>query len=717
MKKIAQGIVRFRKLILTVAFLLLIPSAIGAVATRINYDILTYLPQDLDSMIGEVALEDDFHLASTGMITVEGLPTNELIAMKKDIEAVPGVMQTFWLSDVIDPSIPTEMLPADVQQFMFGKIDSTMLIVRFDAPSASDETMNAVSQIETLLRKDCFFGGMSVILQDTKALVNQEMPLYILIAVGASLLVLFLSLESTITPLLFMLGLLFPIAYNFGTNIFLGQISYITEALATVLQLGVTMDFSIFLLHRFEEEKADLGDTNLTDAQLEECMTRAICNTASSISASSLTTIAGFLAMCTMSLTLGADIGIVMAKGVALGVVCTVTVLPALLMQFRKPIEKFNHRTLVPKLPRTAKFVTKHYLPLLICFLILVIPFGIAQNKVDIYYTLFDSLPQTMDGIVGTNRLKDDFNMTTSHFVIVDENLTNRQLTELSNEMAAVDGVNQVLSYEKFLGGAIPETLVPADLRDIFHAGGHRMILVNSSYKSGADEQNHQLEELDAIVKSYDPQGVISGEGAMTKDLIQVADVDFRNVNVTSIAAVFVIILISFGSASIPVLLVGAIESAIAINMGIPYFTGNQLPFVASIVVGTIQLGATVDYAILTTTRFKEELEKGAGVKEAAHIAVEQCSQSILTSGLTFFAATASVAAISQMELISSLCHLISRGALISMAVIILILPALLIVFAPVIAHTTRRWPKPGKVEAAPAQHGAFAFHKTRKEV
>ena len=362
--------------------------------------------------------------------------------------------------------------------------------------------------------------------------------------------------------------------------------------------------------------------------------------------------------------------------------------------------------------------MTKHYLPLLICFLILVVPFAIAQNKVDIYYTLFDSLPQTMDGIIGTNRLKDDFNMTTSHFVIVDENLTNRQLTELSNEMAAVDGVNQVLSYEKFLGGAIPENLVPADVRDIFHAGGHRMILVNSSYKSGADEQNHQLEELDAIVKSFDPQGVISGEGAMTKDLIQVADVDFRNVNVTSIAAVFAIILISFGSVSIPVLLVGAIESAIAINMGIPYFTGTQLPFVASIVVGTIQLGATVDYAILTTTRFKEELEKGAGVKEAAHIAVEQCSQSILTSGLTFFAATASVAAISQMELISSLCHLISRGALISMAVIILILPALLIVFAPVIAHTTRHWPKPGKAEAAaaaPAQPGAFAFHKNEK--
>ena len=391
MKKIAQGIVRLRKLILTVAVLLLIPSAIGAIATRINYDILTYLPQDLDSMIGEVALEDDFHLASTGMITVEGLPTNELIAMKKEIEAVPGVTQTFWLSDVIDPNIPTAMLPADVQQFMFGKNDSTMLIVRFDAPSASDETMEAVQQIEKLLRKDCFFGGMSVILQDTKALVNQEMPLYILIAVGASLLVLFLSLESTITPLLFMLGLLFPIAYNFGTNIFLGQISYITEALATVLQLGVTMDFSIFLLHRYQEEK-ELRSSN------EEAMTSAICKTMTSISASSLTTIAGFLALCAMRLTLGRDIGLVMAKGVALGVICTVVILPSLILTFDKWVEKYKHRTVIPRLTKLSYFVSKHSVPIVAVFILILIPFAIAQNKTSVYYTLFDSLPQDLTG-------------------------------------------------------------------------------------------------------------------------------------------------------------------------------------------------------------------------------------------------------------------------------------------------------------------------------
>ena len=488
MKKIAQGIVRLRKLILTVAVLLLIPSAIGAIATRINYDILTYLPQDLDSMIGEVALEDDFHLASTGMITVEGLPTNELIAMKKEIEAVPGVTQTFWLSDVIDPNIPTAMLPADVQQFMFGKNDSTMLIVRFDAPSASDETLEAVKQIEKLLRKDCFFGGMSVILQDTKALVNQEMPLYILIAVGASLLVLFLSLESTITPLLFMLGLLFPIAYNFGTNIFLGQISYITEALATVLQLGVTMDFSIFLLHRYQEEK-ELRSTN------EEAMVSAICKTMTSISASSLTTIAGFLALCAMRLTLGRDIGLVMAKGVALGVICTVVILPALILTFDKWVEKYKHRTVIPRLTKLSYFVSKHSVPIVAVFILILIPFAIAQNKTSVYYTLFDSLPQDLTGIVGTNKLGEDFGMTTSHFILVHDDLTATQVSDLCDELKDVDGITQVVSLDSITGPGFDTELLPDSVMEILQSGGYKLILANSSYKTGTDAINSQLDE------------------------------------------------------------------------------------------------------------------------------------------------------------------------------------------------------------------------------
>ncbi len=696
MKRFARFVVRHRTLVLIVAVLLLIPAALGAAGTYINYDILTYLPPELDSMIGERALEEDFGMASTAMITVENLPTREALKLKEKLAQVPGVRRAMWTSDFLDASVPKEMLPEEIRQFFYNDSGATMMIVQFDGTSASAETMSAIRQIKGILTKEQFIGGISAILEDTRELVNQEMPLYILCAVGCSLVILFLSLKETVVPLLFIAGIAFPIAYNFGTNIFLGQISYITEALATVLQLGVTMDFSIFLLHRYDEERARAGiapGQPASSAAAEEAMVRAVCNTASSIAGSSLTTIAGFLAMCTMSLSLGSDIGIVMAKGVALGVVCTVTILPALLMTFRGAVERHQHRTFIPKLKHTASFVTRHYRPMLLAFLVLFVPFAVAQSKTAVYYTLFDSLPQDMTGIVGTNRLKEDFNMTTTHFIMVDDALSNREMKQLSSELDQVDGVTLVLSYEKFLGGGIPEAMLPADIEEIFHAGGRRMILANSAYQSGTDEQNAQLDEMNRIVKRYDPSGVISGEGAMTKDLIEVADRDFRSVNITSILAVFLIIAVVFRSASIPVLLVTAIESAIMINMGIPYFTGTVLPFVAGIVVGTIQLGATVDYAILTTTRFREELEAGHPVKEAVRIAVEQSSQSILTSGLTFFAATASVAVISRMELIQSLCVLISRGALISMAVILLILPALLIVFAPVIQKTTCRWP------------------------
>lgn len=699
MERFARWIVRHRTAVLVIAVLLLIPSALGAAGTYINYDILTYLPPELDSMQGEQMLEDDFRMASTAMITVEHMRPADVLRMKDEIAAVPGVEDVIWTSDLADVSVPKEMLPDDVREFFYNDSGATMLLVRFDGTSASAGTMAAIGQIKTILHEDCFIGGMSAILADTKNLINSEMPLYILCAAACSMIVLFLSLKGTVVPLLFMAGIAFPIVYNFGTNWFFGQISYITQALATVLQMGVTMDFSIFLLHRYEEEKRLLGagEGEASEETAQRAMVRAVCNTASSIAGSSLTTIAGFLAMCTMSLALGADIGLVMAKGVALGVLCTVTVLPALILTFRRAVERHTHRTFIPKLRRTASFVTRHTAAMLALFVLVTVPFSLAQSRTQVYYTLFDSLPQDMDGIVGTNRLKEDFNMTTTHFILVSDSLPNSDMTALTREIGQVDGVHQVLSYEKFVGGGIPENLLPDEIAQVFHAGGHRMILANSSYKSGTDEQNRQLDELNAIVKRYDPDGVISGEGAMTKDLIEVADRDFRSVNVTSILAVFVIIAVVFRSASVPVLLVAAIESAIQINLGIPYFTGTQLPFVASIVIGTIQLGATVDYAILTATRFREELGRGLSVREAMRITVEECSPSILTSGLTFFAATASVAAVSKMELIRSLCMLISRGALISMAVILLVLPALLIVFQPVIARTTRRWPRQKK--------------------
>ncbi len=684
MEKLARGIVRRRRLVLVLAVLLLIPALLGAAATRINYDILTYLPPELDSMLGEQALENDFNLASTGMITVEGMPLGELLDMKAQMEQVPGVEQVFWLSDIIDPALPREMLPEGIQKAMYGE-NATLMLVRFSEPSASKSTMDAVAELKGLLREHSFMGGMSVILQDTKALVDQEMPLYILCAVGASLLVLFLAMESTLVPVLFMIGLLFPILYNFGTNYFLGQISYITQALSTVLQLGVTMDFSIFLLHRYEEEK-------LRSTDKEQAMATAIVNTFSSITASSLTTIAGFLALCTMRLTLGRDIGIVMAKGVALGVVCTVTILPSLILTFDRAVEKHRHRAVIPPLKRVSRFVTRHPGPILAAFLVITIPFTLAQSKTDVYYTLFDSLPQDLTGIVGTNKLKEDFGMTTSHFILVDKDMSDEDLKTLCKDLEGVEGVTQVASVSELLPAGFSTDMLPEDVAQLAQSGGRKLILANSAYKSGTGELTAQLKEMDGLIKAADPSGVITGEGAMTKDLMEIADIDFAHVNVASIAAVFLIILLTFRSASIPVLLVVSIESAIFINMGLPYFTGTQLPFIASIVIGTVQLGATVDYAILMATRFREERQKGLSPKEAAQVACRYCSQSILSSGLTFFAATIGVAAISHMELLKSICLLISRGALISMFVIIVLLPCLLQLLDPLIRHTTLHW-------------------------
>ncbi len=686
MKKLAQAIVRLRKWILIAAILLLIPSAVGAVATRINYDILSYLPSELDSRIGQLILEEDYQLASTSMITVEGLPTHELLAMKADIDQIPGVLQTFWLSDVVDPAIPKEMLPADVQKFLFGKNDSTILIVRLGGSSVSEETMEAVIQIKKVLRRDCFFGGISVIFEDTKALVTQEMPLYLLLGGGACLLVLFLALEGTITPLLFMAGLLFPLVYNFGTNFFLKDVCFITEALAAVLQLGVTMDFSIFLLHRYKEEKENAASN-------EEAMVGAICKTTTSIAASSLTTIAGFLALCAMRLTLGRDIGIVMAKGVALGVVCTIVILPALILFFDKQVEKYQHRTFIPKLTRLSHFVSRHPVGVLVVSIVLIIPFALAQSKTDVYYALFDALPQDMPGIAGTAKLGEDFGMVTNHFILVHDDLTATQVSDLCDEVAAVDGITQVVSLDSITGPGFPTEILPDGILDILQNAGYKLILANGSYKAGSDAVNAQVEQLNALVKAADPEGLLTGESAMTKDLIEVAADDFANVNVWSILAVLVIILISFRSLSIPVILVASIEAAIAINLGIPYFTGASLPFIANIILGTIQLGATVDYSILMTTRYREERAFGRTPRAAAQQALEQCSQSILTSGLTFFAATFGVAVISKIELMRCICLLISRGALISTAVILIVLPAALMLLDGVIRRTTLRWP------------------------
>ncbi len=684
LERFARFIVQKRAVVLIIAVLLLIPSVIGYIGTYINYDILSYLPEDLESIQGENTLEKDFHIASTAMITVEHMTAPDVMELKEKLAAIECVDKVIWADDISDVTIPHEMMPEDIEEFFYSG-DATLLIVTFKDNSASLGTMNAMEEIKTVLQKNCFLGGMSAIVEDTKALADREMPLYVLIAVLLLLVVLFLGMRSTVVPFIFLMGIAFAIVYNFGTNIFLGQISYITQALATVLQLGVTMDFSIFLLHRYEEEKE-------RGLRAEDAMVNAIQRTFASITGSSLTTIAGFLAMCTMSLALGADIGIVMAKGVLLGVICTVTVLPALLMVFDKAVHKYTHRTFIPKLKRASSFVVKHYRSILIAFIVLVIPFCLAQSKTDVYYTLLDTLPRDLVSIQGTDKLKETFNMTTTHFILVDDSLDNYQVREIARKLEALDGVEQTLAYEKFVGGGIPAEFIPAKITEIFQNGGRKMILANSSFKAGSKEQNQQLEKIQDIVKSYDPNALVTGEGAMTKDLIEVADTDFQNVNLTSILVVFLIVAVVFRSISIPVLLVAAIESAIMINMGIPYFTGTEIPFISSIVVGTIQLGATIDYAILMTTRFREERQNGRDAKMAAQIAVENCSQSILSSGLAFFAATIGVAAISKIQLIKSLCEMISRGALISMFTIIFVFPALLIVFSKLIEKTSYHW-------------------------
>jgi len=685
MERVARFVVKRRGFVLAVACVLLVLSVFGYINTRINYDILSYLPEELESMEGERYLDEDFNLASTAMITVEGdMPTAQLLKLKDDVESVDGVTSCFWISDVVDVTVPKEMLPDNVQDMLYGKNDSTMMMVRFEQSSASDKTINAIVEIKSIMKKDCFLGGMSTILEDTKELVNQELPKYVLCAVIFSLIVLFLFLENTAVPFIFMLGVLFPVVYNFGSNVFLGEISYITQALAAVLQLGVTMDFSIFLLHRYQEEKEYKSNS--------DAMVSAICLTSTSIVSSSLTTIAGFLAMCAMSLKLGSDIGIVMAKGVALGVISTLTILPALIMYFDKIIEKSVHPVITPKMHKVAGVVTKHPKRILLIFVVVALVFFRAQGLTSVYYTLTDSLPQNLTGIAGTNKLDEDFGMPSFHFVVINDEMSSAQKKNLADELDKVDGIKSTLCYEKFVGGGIPEAAIPDDIAEVFRADGHELMMITTEYKPGTDEMNAQVRQMNKIIKRYDPDGLLTGEGAMTKDLITTSAHDFNSTSVFSILAVFVIILITFRSISIPFLLVLAIEGAIMVNLGIPYFTGSTIPFIASIVLGTIQLGATVDYAILMTTRFHEERINGLSPHDAAATAIETCAPSIITSGLSFFAATIGLYFVSRIDLIRGLCLLISRGAIISMLVILFVLPAMLILFAPLIRKTTYHW-------------------------
>jgi Predicted exporters of the RND superfamily len=687
--KLARFISHHSKEILILALVLAIPAAIGYFATPINYDILSYLPQNLGSTKGEVLLDKGYGDASTGILIIEGKKTNEILELKDRLAAIEGVRNVIWTSDVIDPTVPPEMLPAQAREGFYSA-NNTRMIIRFWESSTSERTMAAIDEIRKAGGKGTYLSGASPIIKDTKDLADRETPLYVILAVIFSVVVLALTMESPLIPIIFLAEIGLAVLYNLGSNILLGQISYLTKALAAVLQLGVTMDFSIFLLNRYDEERKKFEDHR-------EAMAEAINKTFLTISGGALTEVAGFMALCTMDLRLGADIGVVMSKGVVFGLLGTMTILPAMLLFFDKPIHKLNHRPLLPSFKKTAGFVSKHNVVLSILFVVLLVPAFYGQTHTKQYYNLIDSLPSDMASVEATNKLKTDYNMVTTHFLLVRDDLAPADTRDIIEQVERLPGVTSVLAYEKFAGPLLPDSVIPDSIRGIFRQGGKNLIMVNSEYKASTNELNDQLESIDKIIQPYDSSALVTGEGALTKDLIRIAASDFKRVDIVSIGAVFVIILLILKSLSLPFLLVGGIELAILINMAWPFFVGETIPFIASIVIGCVQLGVTIDYAILLVTRYREEIQSGKNKHEAMNIAIASSARSIVTSALTLFAATAGVSVVSKIAMLQCLCNMIARGALISMVIIIFILPATLVLFEGVVERTTLNWRKPPK--------------------
>lgn len=691
METIAKKIAHNRVVILVIAFILLIPSILGYIKTGINYDVLSYLPSDLETMRAEKIMKDDFGCGSLTMLIVEGMDDKDVSVLKDKVAQIDGVNRVIWKDDFLDLSFPKEMLPKDMRDILYAD-NSTMMIVMLKEGSANLGTMQAIEDIRKVAGEQAFLSGMAGIVKDTKDLSDKEAPIYVILAVILSAIILALTMDSYVTPFIFLVSIGLAIIYNMGSNIIFGEISYITKALSAILQLGVTMDYSIFLLHRYDEEK-------LVTEDKEAAMARAIENTFVSITGSSLTTIAGFLALCVMELTLGKDIGFVMAKGVLLGVISTVTILPALILTFDNLIHKYTHRNLLPAFDKTADFIVKHYKAFVVIAALVFIPALIGQLNAKVYYNLDKSLPQDLPSIVGTNKMKNDYNMQSTDMILVRDDLENYKIKDMTNELEKVDGVKSVVALEKYLGPAIPEDFLPKEMLDQIKTGGYELFVVNSEYKAASPEVSSQLEAMNKIIKKYDSSSLLCGEAPLTNDLIKITDVDFRHVSAFSILVIFMIIAIVFMSPTLPVFLVLAIELAIFINLGIPYYTGTTIPFIASIVIGTIQLGATVDYAILLTSRFKEELYNTNNKYEAMKIALKTSSRSIMTSAFTFFGATAGVGIISNLEIVSSLCTLMARGAIISMLIILFILPGILLIAKSLIVKTSRSFKRKGKIK------------------
>lgn len=683
MVKVGKKIVKFRVPILILSIILLIPAVWGYVNTRINYDVLTYLPEDIETMQGQEIMTNDFGIGAFSMLMVDGMEDKEIVKLKEKVEKVDGVENVLWYDSLADISVPQSVLPSKLYD-EYNTEDGTMMAVFFKDGTSSDETMKAITEIRKITGEQCFLSGMSAIVEDTKELAEKETPLYVLIAVVLSALVLAITMESIFVPVLFLLSIGIAIVYNLGTNVFFGEISYITKALAAVLQLGVTMDYSIFLMHSYQEQQVRYNGDK------ERAMAHAISQTFSSVIGSSVTTVAGFIALCFMSFTLGKDIGIVMAKGVIFGVLVCVTVLPSMILCCDKLIEKTKHKPLLPDIGRISDKVTKRYVIYVVTFVILLFPAIYGNNHTGVYYNLDESLPKDLPSVIANTKLKEDYNMNTTHMILVDSSVAGSDVKKMSQEIEKVDGVKWVLGLDNLVGSGVPADMLPESVTGMLKNDKYQLLMVNSTYKVATDKVNKQIEQIDKIMDKYDKGAMLVGEGPLTKDLINITDTDFKRVSAVSIGIVFVIILLLFKSVTIPVILVGVIEFAIFVNMGIPFYTGTKLPFVASIVIGTIQLGATVDYAILMTTRYQRERSRGAGKFDAITTAHKFSAQSIIVSALSFFAATIGVGLYSNIDMISSLCILMARGALISMVVVVLILPSLFMVFDKIIVKTSK---------------------------
>lgn len=685
-EKLSEWITRHPKFIMTVALILLIPAIIGYLLTGVNYDILSYLPDDINSVQGEQILDESFHNASSAMLVIENFDDKDVVALKEKIMKIDGVTNVTWTDSVIDTTVPNSSLPSFLRKIFYstdGK--STLMLINFESASASDETGTAIKEIRSLMNKQCFLSGMSAVLTDTKDLADSQAPIYIAFAIFLALVVMSFTMDSWVLPFVLLASLGIAVVYNMGTNLIFGEISFITKSIAAILQLGVTMDYSVFLIDRFDEEQRYTDNRSLA-------MGRAVAKTFTALMGSSLTTVFGFLAMCFMTLTLGFDIGIVMAKGVVFGIITVVTVLPSMVLLLYKPIYRFRHKRFVPKFNGLASFTTKHRRVFAIILLILLVPAYLAQSNVSKYYDVVSGMPQDLDSIVALNKMKEEFNMANTHFVVIDDDVPDGKVNSMIQDIKEIDGIETVVALGEYVGAGIPKSIIPESVKSIAEKDGYQMMMINSDYSTGTDELNAQIDEMNNVISKYTDSGYLTGEGVLTKDLISIANNDFVVTSIISTVAIFILVAICFKSISIPCILVLMIELSIWINIGLSYFMGTEISFITPTVINCVQLGATVDYAILMTTRFREEIQSGKDKKTAIHDAAASSCTSIFQSALVFFSATIGVYFICDIKMIKEICELLARGSFISAIMIMLVLPPVLYILEGVINKTTYKW-------------------------